>query len=66
MLKKKKQKLAIIEASNEYIGLNCFDSSIQFINPAVLGKMLELTVYELWIVTHHQRERMQQNFPDFL
>ena len=70
LAEKEKQKLiAIIEASNEYIGLTALDSSIQFINPAGL-KMLGWKNYEgrtiMDCILPSERENAANNFPDSL
>ena len=70
LAEKEKQKLiAIIEASNEYIGLTALDSSIQFINPAGL-KMLGWDSYEgktiMDCILPSERENAANNFPDSL
>ncbi|NRS88177.1 PAS domain S-box-containing protein [Flavobacterium sp. 7E] len=70
LAEKEKQKLiAIIEASEEYIGLTAIDSSIQFINPAGL-KMLGWNGYEgrtiIDCIFPSEREFAKNNFPESL
>jgi PAS domain S-box-containing protein len=70
LAEKEKQKLiAIIEASEEYIGLTGIDSTIQFINPAGL-KMLGWDTYEgrtmMDCIYPPERIAAKKDFPQLL